>query len=495
MRQDSSVTSSVSTSAQALHPVLQAALDGLDVELEEELARYRRQRHRQARGIGQSQSPVQPFVPKQTQASDNQIQLPLETRSSSMKQADQVDLSLEPVASTQLDRDKSATDEPAQSLRSKRIENAQIWMDNPSPSALTAPWAIGHGDALESPESPESLESPKSLESPSVQAHSHPNLSEASHSNPATSASALTAVATNLVSEPSAPSEFSDAPEDYLESSEELLRGIAEAEAVDRRVERESSLLDSLLTPLGIGSMLLLLLSSATLGYVIMHPSSLGGLTARKPDNSSTATAGERVAPSASPLPDSPNLAAEEFVDLNLNSLSTLPGATAPPEVLPPSPTATVPNPTAVSPGDPGSIATAPMSEPPPMSNPASEPVPASSASAPIVPPDPQPVYVQPSAPVSVAPLPPVAPVPAADANPSPRGNYYYVVTPYNGDPSLESAREAVPDAYVRNFEAGASVQLGAFSEADRAEELIQQLQEQGIPAEVYQAQPVPGGQ
>lgn len=91
-------------------------------------------------------------------------------------------------------------------------------------------------------------------------------------------------------------------------------------------------------------------------------------------------------------------------------------------------------------------------------------------------------------------PDPEVATAPAAE-QPAPRGNYYYVITPYSGDPSLENAREAVPDAYVRNFEAGANVQLGAFNDAARAEELIQQLQDQGIPAELYQTegQPAPG--
>jgi cell division septation protein DedD len=91
--------------------------------------------------------------------------------------------------------------------------------------------------------------------------------------------------------------------------------------------------------------------------------------------------------------------------------------------------------------------------------------------------------------PYSVPPsnLPPAQDTPRVTApSPSSTETYYYVVTPYSGDPSLENAREAVPDAYVRNFEAGASVQLGAFSDSARAEELIQQLESQGIPAEIY---------
>jgi cell division septation protein DedD len=42
-----------------------------------------------------------------------------------------------------------------------------------------------------------------------------------------------------------------------------------------------------------------------------------------------------------------------------------------------------------------------------------------------------------------------------------------------------------VNDAYVRNFNSGAKVQMGVFSEAERAEELTQDLQRRGIPAQV----------
>lgn len=61
-----------------------------------------------------------------------------------------------------------------------------------------------------------------------------------------------------------------------------------------------------------------------------------------------------------------------------------------------------------------------------------------------------------------------------------------YVVTPYTGDRSLEQAQEAVSGAYVRNFPQGAQVQLGAFSTPERAQSLVQELNSQGIPAQVY---------
>jgi cell division septation protein DedD len=51
----------------------------------------------------------------------------------------------------------------------------------------------------------------------------------------------------------------------------------------------------------------------------------------------------------------------------------------------------------------------------------------------------------------------------------------------------LQQARQSVPDAYVRNLPSGAKVQLGAFSSEAAAQERVQELQQQGIPAQVYQ--------
>jgi hypothetical protein len=71
---------------------------------------------------------------------------------------------------------------------------------------------------------------------------------------------------------------------------------------------------------------------------------------------------------------------------------------------------------------------------------------------------------------------------PTAAASP---GRYYRVVTPFSGDRSLEQAQQAVDDAYVHNAEDGAQIRYGAFSDEARAEELRQQLEQQGIPAEI----------
>jgi cell division septation protein DedD len=58
-------------------------------------------------------------------------------------------------------------------------------------------------------------------------------------------------------------------------------------------------------------------------------------------------------------------------------------------------------------------------------------------------------------------------------------------VVDYGGDASLASARRVVGDAYVRNFSSGAKIQMGAFSQPAAAQNLVNQLQQQGISAQV----------
>lgn len=348
---------------------------------------------------------------------------------------------------------------------------------------------------------------------------------------------------------------------DYLASSEELLRSIAEEDP--RRAEQEpNSLLDTLLTPLGVGSMLLLLLSSTTLGYVMMNPTVVG-LSGQDSAQPVTETIGEEITSStgrsaggAGTVP-SPDLAANEFIELGLDTLSTIPGAKLPrgtastqakssqtktanqtgkPAVsqsttssnsaLPELPPAPVPQPnmaTVVIPAQPPvteSYVPAPVYTPQrpaqsPVQSPAQGPA-QSPAQSPVQPSSPAQSYVPAPVPVSPEPIriappridrpaptaasstieltpeyaPDLAPEPAASspAATSESTGRYYVVTDYSGDPSLEAARDVVPDAYVRNIPSeGAKVQMGAFSDQTKAQELQQQLQQQGIEAEVYQ--------
>ncbi|KAM3101590.1 hypothetical protein ACKFKF_07555 [Phormidesmis sp. 146-12] len=292
-------------------------------------------------------------------------------------------------------------------------------------------------------------------------------------------------------------------PDDYLESSEELLRSLAREEA---QVRVDRGFLESLATPLGVGSMLMLLMSSAMFGYVIMNPSSLSfvaGLfdrptpTATSPSAAPTNPDGSQVA-----IPNSPPLDKQEFVDLGLGNLTTLksrkdaltskvPKVTASPAASPQvkqgiSPQS-LPRSTASTPTAPVQPAPARSYSPPRNDTPAparsyAAPAPVTSYSPPSRP------YTPPA--IQTAPLPPVSvprsydPPVSAPSPPQSDGYSYKVEIPFTGDRSLEEARKAAPDAYLRP---DGKIQLGATGSEAEAKAKAQELQNQGIPAEVNQ--------
>jgi len=500
MRRASSVDAATSPST-ALHPALQAALSSLDVQLEVELTRYRRQRHLQVR-----------------------------------RQRDAKPMNLIAVAATG-GRTQPQTAPP--SPPSVPIPEGDPWQGE-APAALAL-------HAIAEPQSP---------------VHEATAGMEAAPAADPWMASIAPDPVTVL--QPDSPGGNQE-PDDYLASSEELLRSLAEEEA-DLRRRRQTHLQERILTPLGIGSLLLLLLSSATLGYLVLNPGTVQGWrldrfwNPRSVEPAAVAPS-ESIAPSGTASPDlAPNLASEEFRDLNLDTLSTLPSN--PPTQLP-SPTAS-PSVAALSPAAPPSAAIPPASSPTASSDiPTTRPqtAPARPAATPRAIAVPSPARVTPpqprvtvsrrpaaSAPAAAtrpaqrssqasrsaprppqasrpAPRPPQAsrpaqpaprraaaaqparPAPAqprrsSAAQPAPRPatpapiptaarpttpTRYYVTSDYSGDRSLEQAQRVVGDAYVRNFPNGARVQLGAFSDADHARQLSEQLQQQGISAQVQQ--------
>lgn len=311
-------------------------------------------------------------------------------------------------------------------------------------------------------------------------------------------------------------------PDDYLESSEELIRSLDEMDLSspddctdegDSPAAR-SSFFATLLTPLGIGSMLLLVLSSATLGYLVFNSSVL---RAWKGDQ-----AGDRPVASSTTAPDAsdgqpsglaPNLSLGEFSRLDLENLSTIPSgaestpfdeiAGSPSESLdaaesaeiagitPPPPTPGTLTPTTPTSTQPSSVAAAPAQRPVARQRRAATPSPTPRAAAPATLPAVTPAPAQPAAQPnsSSAPVPSPSPSATTAARPESSSNsdYVYVVTPYTGDQSLQQAQQAVSGAYVRNFsEGGAQVQMGAFSSQERARSLVQELNDQGIPAQIY---------
>ncbi len=515
MRRPSSIEPFTPSPTVTLHPLLQATLDNLDVKVEEELTRYRRQRR----------YPNQP-MPK---PASRQISRP----------ASRPSLSL-PITQASI----TQTPEPAPSLVNRQVQQSAPAAHG-IPSYRVAASAGFSPAASDSPPEAESfqarsfhnpasaIESPSFARQPESQPEAPPmggqptQIQSDAEVEPSHSISSYAEYADLSAYAPSATLQKlmqhvdpQAGPSDYLASSEELLRSIAEEDPESRAAQEPNALMDTLLTPLGIGSMLLLMLSSTMLGYVVMNPASIGlgrDSTESASTGSAASTAGQEtvnpIATDRSIVP-SPDLSSEEFVDLNLNNLSTLPkksvvskpGAdpkTKPVQKATGSKTSSTGNQTAASssssrsgrntPANSGSIS---APEPQPRLStvviPAAPPV-VSVPEPAIAPPAPAPVSPEPisAAPPAPEPIEPALSTPASTAarEPAPsRSPSYYVVTEYSGDPSLQEARNVVPDAYVRNLPSeGAKVQLGAFSDEAKAQELQQQLQQQGIEAEIYQ--------
>lgn len=492
--------------AESLHPVLKNALGSLDVQLEEELTRYRRLRAlgksgyslRQATSKGTARAPQPPAI------------------------AAGVDCP--PI--------------PAQPLEAA----TEARSDDETATVKTTPTSSADSQSY--------LELQELAKQYAAQIHQEAELA----------------------------SPHADGLNDYLESSEELLRSLAEEEV---SVQAEEGFLKSLSTPLGIGSMLLLLISSAMFGFVIMNPSSMTQWFSKQkpevathsvsPANPNSAAPADTPAPSDVPQP---NLANQEFPDLNLSTLGSLPidrtpttkpgslpskpsvalgkGAkkanlgisgksalstssqprSAKPAVPPvpqvnsasaesSAPAVEVPSPRRLAPAAGYTAPPAPSyRDPAPPVQPYTPP-PVRSYSAPVAkpvrpysaapqPPVPKKSYSSPrnSTPASPKPaIPPlkVTPAPAAtfsapatnNSAPSPSpavsssptaasSNGYKVVTPYSSDRTLDKAREKVPDAYLQNYSDGAKVQLGAYDNESTAQKRVDELRQQGIPAEVY---------
>lgn len=305
-------------------------------------------------------------------------------------------------------------------------------------------------------------------------------------------------------------------PDDYLESSEELLRSLAQEEA---NVEHERNSLESLLTPFGIGSMMLMLMGSGMFGYLVMNPSTFTALGSGLMRMASGLRGGN-AAPTAPVVAVAPVQAggdvpkeSSEFMDLSLKSLVVMgtqgkgtsalrlpvaiaPKTNAPGSIVPGQPGM----PTVVVPGQPGAGTGVPAGTPivgggTPQTNAVPSNVAAQSAakSKPSLyrPAQPQKTYqpaARSAAPQSVRPveLPPSpstpTSIPPVETVPVPATGGYRVEIPYTGDTDLERAQKSDSGAYFKNGENGAVIQMGeTYSSREAAEAKVQQLRQQGF--------------
>lgn len=337
-------------------------------------------------------------------------------------------------------------------------------------------------------------------------------------------------------------------PDDYLESSEALLGTVPPSQFATNvedeiyfETEHRPSLVEQLSTPLGLGAVLLLLVGSAGFGYLITSPTAVEHLR----NHAWVQRFQPQPEPPAAPVPGEtsvptglqgigPDLSEQEFGSLDLDRISTLPSGRAPAprsQTLPPVADSAAPQATGATgdatPASPRNLRAEPMA-PVATARPTTSPTADSLPRPTVAPPRPARSAPVTTSPASVAPSaranPPAAPMPTAIAPPAanaqppqPLGNVavqatpaptgaapppplapstqpatpaaqpnYYVITDYSGSQSLESARSAVGDAYVRDIAGGTKIQMGAFSQESSARNLADQLQQQGIPAQVY---------
>ncbi len=251
-------------------------------------------------------------------------------------------------------------------------------------------------------------------------------------------------------------------PDDYLESSEALLRSLTE-EQETATTQKPTQNKDFLLSPLGIGLMLLLIVGSLALGYGFSNPKSLPQFSLTKlfkrssPSAENTqVSAGNATTvsqPEITPLNKYPNLASQEFPEVkDLNDVVSLTPKAKPTPTTPPQPPA-VPNTST-------STTTTTAVTPPPAPKP---PVPAA----------------------TTAPK-PTTPPPQADAEIKPSADGFYYVVADNQNPNLlAKAKQIVPDAYLSPNKK--YIYLGAIQDRDKAQQLVKQLQAKGIEARIGQ--------
>ncbi|MBE9004073.1 hypothetical protein IQ259_03280 [Fortiea sp. LEGE XX443] len=408
MSQNSPIDSGIQLSkTPGLKPALAAALASLEVQLDQELARYRRSRiaSKTAYQPRAAYISTQPQAVTEITALAGKIQLPII----------EVETSIPPAPVTEAPLEKSAAKTEAEQKPQQPSSTDSSQTQIPLPSSNSTSSIV-------------------------------PAVANAAQSE-------------NLMSAKETPSQ----PEDYLESSEALLRSLTDEQ---QQTKPPSNSNDSLLSPLGIGSMLLLLLASLTLGYIVFNPKSLPQLSLDKIFNSNSASSADRtqtqveenppqppIQTELTPIPKYPNLAAKEFPELkNPNDIVGLQPK--------------IPS-TAIAPVNPPVVIPTPIT--PPVINRL---------------PEVQPVQ-PPIATVQPSPVPTITP-PQVNAQIKPAADgFYHVVMDNEGDRSVVAIRQVVPDAYLSPNKK--LIYLGALKTQEQVQKRLQELQAQGIKARVQQ--------
>jgi hypothetical protein len=405
----------------SLKPALSAALASLEVQLDRELARYRRYR-----GTSRTSNQVQP-----ANVTAIQLQYPTPTNVNN--------------------NIAEATTESVVASERQEIPVSHINNSQHPPTYVTE---------IPTPPPPPSTQIPRDV--PSGATATEPRQTEV---NTLQTTSIVPTAKTKTESN-SNNSDFGippkSEPDDYLESSEALLRSLTEEAPKEQKRPKANN--HSLLSPLGIGSILLLLTASLILAYAVINPKGLpfrfDGLFKRNnPASENSLTGGDNGQTSSgnvelAPVPKYPNLAREEFPEVkNPNDVvglkpksSPIPAATNPPVI-------------------PNQI---PQNQIPIQQLP-QQAVPIAPTTT-INPPSPSPV--------------PTQEVPISEIKPSTDGFYHLVID--NNDPNaLANARKAVPDAYISDDKK--LILLGAMKDKNGAQQLLNEVKAKGVNARIRQ--------
>ncbi|MCT7992918.1 hypothetical protein [Laspinema olomoucense] len=450
---------------QGLKPVLAAVLESLDVKLESELTRYRRQKRGDA---------VQPSY------SGNGLTPPQKTA---------VDLITLSPSST------SSQQSPSLELPSAQTLKFEALKPMPGPNAAETPSAAVNGSENQP------------LGIPAIATSGDNGIPGT------TNGIGLSTESPGAIVGATQGSDSKD-PHEYLDSSEKLVSSLDQENAkklAELRARRKTRSQNSFLSPLGIGSMLLFVAASGTLAYVVTQMGEGQDPATRQQANLGR-NANNQVPESGSTneAPITPDLTNSQFKPLDLGNLGTL--EEKPPVAVPaPSPQGSVPSQTvAIAPTvtpNPAPGTSAPAS--PGLRNLTTDYLAGSG----------QPVVTQPAtgtAPTGVtgvtgvtgAPGAPGAPgatgatgapgapgatavtgapgAPATGVSPASFPGFYYVVMDYQNEESLWKAREVVPDAYLREYPIGVKIQVAAFEDQASAQAMLEQMKQQGITGQIY---------
>ncbi len=388
-----------------LKPVLAAALASLEVQLDQELARYRRTRFTY-KTLSQTRmgNPI-----------SSKFQQIIATSTTEVTTQSPVTNSTEEISLVQFSTTAPPTSQPD--------TQQQVQLPTPLKEESTQQQ---HTSTIPSPPTPNS-------------ASIVPALIKTDESE-------------NLVKPDNLPKQ----PDDYLESSEALLRSLTEEQSPTQKRKNSH---DTLLSPLGIGSMLLLLMASLSLSYAVFNMKNLpnlsfGGLFKKNTPNNQPPTNNQPnttavAEPELTPIPKIPNLETGEF-----------------PEVK---------NPNDV-------VGLTPKPKPTPVKE--SSQVAQNSTIAPETTTEAQPTF-SPMAgviPTTPKPTPSLQNIDDPGIKPS-RNGFFHIIIDNQDDKTFATVRQVVPDAYLSKDKK--LIYLGAFKTKQQVKKQMQFLESQGITAQV----------